>query len=253
MLSRRELRLAAGTAAWAALIALASTATAQQPPQLPGQQPPPGQPGQTAPPVARPQPAPPPAPPIAGRGPAPTDVYRLRAVVFELALPLDRVASFDAEELTKDAATPAACEKLLANMGATRVLYHVDQTLSALRPRTEIGVDRPVVTGRVTGHDGKPIPSVSRQASRAEIELTCMPPGESQRMQRVIAQIEFSSVVESGVGVADDLQAPMTRRVVQTWAGEADGAPALLVAINADEGRSSATAFVTWLSITRIP
>jgi hypothetical protein len=182
-----------------------------------------------------------------------TDVYRLRAVVFELALPLDRIASFEARELLKDATTPAACEKLLANIGPTRVLYSFDQTMSALRPRVEVGTDRPYVTARSPGNDGKAAHTFARQKSGANVELASMPAGEGQKSPRVIAEIEFSSLGESDVPVGDGLKASITRDVAQTWAGEPDGAPALLVTINGDDGRTSATAFITWLSLARVP
>lgn len=205
------------------------------------------------PPNPPPQPGPPPAPPTGGRGSALTDAYRLRAVVFELALPLDRVASFEARDLLKDATTPAACEKLLANIGATRALYSFDQTLSPLRPKIEVGTDRPLVTGRAPGNEAKPANVISRQQSEAIVELSCAPAGEGQKLPRVVALIEFSSLGDSDVAVGEGLKAPLTREVAQTWAGEADGAPALLVTVNGDDGRASATAFVTWLSIARVP
>ncbi len=198
-----------------------------------------------------PPPPPPPAPPPSK--PMPADLYQVRIVVFQVTLPPDKIASLDVSEMAKQAPTAAACEKLLAGLGSTRALYRIDQALSRREPKIMFETDRPMVTGRQGGADGPFANTLSRDQARFSFELAPLSPGDGPGPSPVAAEISLSTFGDSDVKVADDLRAPLRRRVSQSWAGEANGAPALLLSVTADEGRADATAFVTWLSVARVP
>jgi len=96
--------------------------------------------------------------------PADASSARFRATVFELRIPDNRIAQFDAQLIGSKTGTAEDFEKALKKFGEVKVLYRVDQAVS-LKEADKIAVMSkvPVVTARRKAAGGQAINSVQYQ------------------------------------------------------------------------------------------
>ena len=99
-------------------------------------------------------------------GPIPADASsaRFQAVVFEVKIPDNRIAAFDAQRIGNQTRTAEDFEKTLRTFGDVKTLYRVDQTVS-LREADRIVISEkvPVVTARRQTPGGQGINTVQYQ------------------------------------------------------------------------------------------
>jgi hypothetical protein len=83
------------------------------------------------------------------------------ATVFELRVPENRVADLDARTLEAKAATAQSLLKTLEEVGSTKVLYRVDQTVNLFGESINIGTNEPLLTGTQTTPIGATLNTVT--------------------------------------------------------------------------------------------
>jgi hypothetical protein len=96
--------------------------------------------------------------------PADAGSARFRAMVFEVKMPENRIAPFDAQRIGVGSKTAEDFEKALKRFGEVKVLYQVDQAVSLKEAAKIVISDKiPVVTARRVAAGGQMVDSVQYQ------------------------------------------------------------------------------------------
>jgi hypothetical protein len=96
---------------------------------------------------------------------------RLEAVVYQVAVPADRVAALDGRAL-EGKSTVKDFEKALAEFGSAKLLYKVDQSVNLAGDRITIGSRLPFITSSMISSSGQPINTIQYQQVGANFHLT---------------------------------------------------------------------------------
>jgi hypothetical protein len=177
-------------------------------------------PPQVQPPGEEPQGQPPPPPGRRGGPPAwdgPT--VRLDATVYRVTLPVGAVGQLDGAALTAKAASVAEFAKALEAIGATTLLYRVDQVVAAANPaHIDIDSSVPYVTGESTLPGGQTSSSVARQKVGLTLEWTARM-SESGPPPKIDAAVnlELSFTSDSRIQTGGSARAPIFRSVRQRF------------------------------------
>jgi hypothetical protein len=194
-------------------------------------------------------PAPPPPREIA--------TVRFEATIFQVELAPERAPELDVKTLTAEAARAVKLAQALQKFGDTKVLYRVDQRVTAdggRQGKIEISQDTPYVTTVQKSAGGENPTSIGRQHVGASFELFAVaaegaPPGRVQATVR----IELSAMSDSDLKVGGELTAPTFWRISQSYGGPTDlGKPIVLVSADSSRGggSSKSMAFVTLLQLS---
>ena len=88
---------------------------------------------------------------------------RFEATVYEVQLPENRVAEFEAPALEAKAGTPQDLTKALGEFGKTRVLYKIDQTVNLYGENIVLGASEPMITGTRMMNTGSSVNTITYQ------------------------------------------------------------------------------------------
>ena len=155
----------------------------------------------------------------------------LRATIYELRLPPDRLAGLDARKL--ESAGPGELQKSLETLGTVKVLYRVDQSVKLSGDRVTISSSVPFVTNTRLTEGGREIRTVQYRSVGAVFNFRGQP--QSDGRLRVGLGIELSTMGESGVSIATSMPAMLIRSATLAYSGSVPpDRPFVLVSADAD-------------------
>ena len=184
--------------------------------------------------------------PSLGTGPTCT----LDATVYDLRLPPDQIGRLDPESLTKAAATSAAFEKALVDLGTSRPLYRASQSVRLSGDTITIGTEAPYVTNSRLLDGGQTINTV--QYSSVGVIFNIAGRLGANAGLEVDLRVELSSNSESATAIASDIKAPMFRRATMSHKGIVQAhQPFVLMSIDASslDANGKAVAYVTRVTL----
>jgi len=140
---------------------------------------------------------------------------RFQATIYEVQVPENRIADLDAQSLEAKATTAQSLAKALAEIGQTKVLYKVDQTVNLLGESITIGMSEPMVTGTHMSTSGQAINSVAYQQTGLIINISATRPPPDAKRQSLDTQVTFhlSVLAPSGVELAPNVKASGIRNL----------------------------------------
>jgi len=155
------------------------------------------------------------------------------ATVYEISIPLEKIGSVDIEALTKSAKTAVEFEKALANLGAVRPLYHVDQAVRLASDTITIGTNVPYITNSQISNSGQTINSIS-YTNIGAIFTVAGTTGSAGTINMDLG-IQLSVVSDGGTPISRNVNAPRFRNTTVSHKGPIQpGEP--FVAISIDGG-----------------
>ena len=168
---------------------------------------------------------------------APTNVApaRFEATIYEMPMPEDRIAELDAVKLEAAAATSQSLAKALAQFGAAKVLYKVDQTVNLYGENITLGTQEPMVTSVNRDREGNPINSFSYTSVGLITQISATPhDGSKPTDLEVQLNFQLSAVGSSGVEISSGVPASRIRTVALSQSGTPKfGKPTVLVTVSA--------------------
>ncbi|MGE5611248.1 MAG: M56 family metallopeptidase [Bacillota bacterium] len=168
------------------------------------------------------------APLAPGEGPT----CGLDGTVYELRLPPEQIGRIDVAALTRAAATPAALEKALADLGAMKPLYRASQSVRLAGDSITLATSTPVVTASRKTNSGQVINTVQYQQTGAIFSIAGRP-GAGGRME-VDLRIELAALGESAAAIMPNMQAPVMRHATLVHKSPVDaGQPFVIVSVDA--------------------
>lgn len=204
-----------------------------------------------------PSPPPAPAPPQPPQPQREIASVRLEATVWLVEVPPERLAELDATALAAEAVSPPKLAQVLQKFGTTKVLYRVDQLVTADGGRTgkvEISQNAPYVVSGQKVPAGEGVPSIARDSTGAKFDIFAVKmEGDAPNRVQATVKVELSAMTDSGVSIGGDTTAPAFLRVSQSYGGPTElGKPVVL--ISADGSRASGPGrsyvFVTLLKMS---
>ncbi|HOF17998.1 MAG TPA: hypothetical protein PK082_03750, partial [Phycisphaerae bacterium] len=181
--------------------------------------------------------------------PAPVPVENaacpLDATIYELHLPPASAGSLDAAGLTEAAADPKEFDRVLARLGKAKVLYRMDQSVKLSGDRVSVQDRVPVVIATRTNDEGQILRTVAYQSVGAVLNVSgkALPGGELAAE----LNLEIAALADSSVKIANNVSAPVTRKVVLVHKGPvAPGRAVVMVSADANslDADGQALAFV---------
>jgi len=160
---------------------------------------------------------------------------RFEATVFEVHLPAARAGDLDAKALAARAAAAADLEKALAELGQTRRLYQVDQSVNVAKDTVMIGTREPFVTSTRLTENGRQINTIQYQEVGAIFNLAGGsardPAGRSPDIR---VSVEIAAMTNSPVPIsAGGVKAVTVRKVTLTHDGPVHvGQPLVLLGVD---------------------
>ncbi|HPF38225.1 MAG TPA: secretin N-terminal domain-containing protein [Phycisphaerae bacterium] len=170
---------------------------------------------------------------------------RMELMIYEVALPRERLADVNAKLLTAQAETPQSFESALGKLGGVSLVYRSDQLLHTERrsQTTRIGSNSPYVRGVNVSKDGTRSSSVSYE----DLGFIVKASGHSDSATQgdATVEIEFKGVTNSSIAIGDGVMAPVMRTFNQNFRGAfKSGEPIVLLLIDAQAG-ADPVAYVT--------
>jgi beta-lactamase regulating signal transducer with metallopeptidase domain len=155
-------------------------------------------------------------PPEMGEGPT----CPFSATIYDVRLAPDKIGLIDLDTLDRAAATPAEFEKALAELGASKPLYHTDQTVRLASDSITIGTQTPIITSSHTDANGHAINSLQYQTTGAIFSIA----GKSSDMEKIECdlKIELSTVAASSASIAENVKASLFRTSTLSHKGVVD-------------------------------
>jgi hypothetical protein len=200
-------------------------------------------------PTSQESPAPPPPREIAS--------VRFEATVFQVELAPERMAELDVKTLTAEASSPVKLAQALQKLGDTKVLYRIDQRVTAdggRQGKIEISQDTPYATMAQKAAGGDTPAAIARQHVGASFELFAVTSEgvPSSRVQATV-KIDLSTMSDSNLKAGGETTAPTFWHISQSYGGPTDlGKPIVLVSADGSRGggSSKSVAFVTLLQLS---
>jgi len=139
------------------------------------------------------------------------------ATIYDVRLPADKIGLIDRDVLNAAAATPAAFEKALAELGTARPLYHTDQTVRLASDTITIGTQTPIVTSSRMDNNGRALNSIQYQQTGANFAIA----GKHDDADRIECdlQIQLSAVAASSEEIAPNVKASLFRTATMSHKG----------------------------------
>ena len=176
-------------------------------------------------------------PPVPGNGPTCT----LDATIYDVRVPADQIGRLDLEALTRAAATAAAFEKALAEMGTVKPLYQIDQSVRLTGDTIVIGTQIPYITNSQITNTGQTINSVSYTQVGALFNIAGKA-GAGGNIELDLG-IQVSANSESGVPISTKVNAPIFRTVTMARKGPVEArVPFVVVSVDAANGDAAGKA-----------
>ena len=176
---------------------------------------------------------------------------RLEVTVYEVRLPADRIRDLDAVALAAKAASPAALEKVLAELGPTRALYQIDQVVDLAGASIRVGKREPFVTGSRVREGGAFVNSVQYQEVGLILEVATVPAKDAaSAAANVLVKGELSAMTEGAAEVAKGTKAAVIRNASFTATVPADmGGPFVMLSADASSADADGKAIAyVWRS-----
>lgn len=138
-----------------------------------------------------------------------------QATFYEVQAAADRVGALDAKALARQAATPEALLKVLAETGNARILYRIDQPVNVYSERITVGSREPVVVGTRKTNTGQAINMISYQNVGVIVRLSAQKPlSEADHPEpNVSMSVELAALAHSDIEMAPGQKAVTTRTV----------------------------------------
>jgi len=153
---------------------------------------------------------------------------RFQAIICETRLAADRIPALDAARLAQAPDLARALEEL----GKTRILYSVDQSVALAGDQINISKREPVVTASRVMEGGRAVNTVQYQQVGAIFKVAGRPAGPGRL--DVDLSIETASLTDSSARISDGTIAPTIRSAVMSHKGPVDlGKPAVLLSADA--------------------
>lgn len=174
---------------------------------------------------------------------------RFEATVYEVQMPENRIPNLNAHVLEGRAKTEQEMAKALADIGKTKLLYKVDQTVNLYGENITLGTSEPMVTSTRMDLRGNAINSITYQKVGLMIRVSAKPPSPEAKRKAPDTQVNFhlSALADSGVEVAHNVKASVIRNVELNH-GETPrfGKPCVLLNVSTEGGGAATlpTAYV---------
>lgn len=205
------------------------------------------------------EPAPAKAPTGQESPPPPREIasVRFEATVFQVAVTAEHMADLDAKRLSAEASSPAKLAQVLQKLGATKVLYRIDQTVMAdggRQGKIEVSQDAPyvMVVPKAGGAEGGS--AIARQHLGASFEVFAVRAGlPSSALLQATVKVELSAMTDTALPTGSDTPAATFWRISQSYGGPTElGKPVVLISADGSQGTVPGTsvAFVTLLQMT---
>jgi hypothetical protein len=171
----------------------------------------------------------------------PTDVApaRFEATVYEVQVPENRIADLDARALEAKAATSETLAKALADLGKTRVLNKIDQTVNLYGESIMLGTSEPMVTNTRMTASGQSLNSVTYQQVGLIVNFAASAPPKGSPRKGLDVQVNFqmSALADSGVEISPKVKASSIRTMHLNHSETPRfGKPVVLLSVSAPSG-----------------
>jgi hypothetical protein len=136
-------------------------------------------------------------------------MYPLDVTIYEVRVPVDKVGQIDVDKLEKASAVVADFEKGLAELGTSKPLYRITQSVRLdQEDYVQVGSSEPYITNSQVNARGQAINSVAYTQTGAILELLGK---ESGGAVEVDLRIRLTQMGDAGVPVGGEIKAPNFR------------------------------------------
>lgn len=144
---------------------------------------------------------------------------QFKAIVFEIRIPDDRIAAFDAQSINRQAKTAEEFQNALKEYGDTKMLYNVDQTISLKgKDSITLGNEVPIVTNSRTTMGGQTINSIEYVEVGALFTINEQSETTSP-ISRYKVDVELSVLSDSSTQISPQRTGKNFRRTVMSFDG----------------------------------